>query len=137
MLRKKIPIEHVHYIPDNPHSAGGLYLLTKHFYKKDKTRYSDLKMKRIRDRYMKELARQNEFLTCWLCGRNDLQIGLPESHPQVATLDHFIPISMGGEWNDEENFRVACRTCNNHRSMKHPYSLEQDFLKGKSHAKTT
>jgi len=34
-------------------------------------------------------------------------------------VDHILPVSMGGEWFDEENLRAACARCNNARNMKH------------------
>jgi len=36
---------------------------------------------------------------------------------RTATLEHILPLSLGGKWNIE-NLTISCEPCNSHRSSK-------------------
>lgn len=65
----------------------------------------------IRAKWLGSQRKQHGTLKCFYCLRDNLKIET-EDKPSLATIDHFIPISKGGKMQDENNFRVACHTCN-------------------------
>lgn len=48
---------------------------------------------------------------CWLCG-HPIDLGLDSRHPHSFTVDHAIPLSLGGAPRDLGNLRPAHRFCN-------------------------
>lgn len=46
---------------------------------------------------------------CWICGN--------ELTANTATMDHVIPVSLGGS-NSRRNLRAACRSCNEQRGNR-------------------
>ena len=48
---------------------------------------------------------------CWLCG-GVIATDLPHLDPMAFTLDHVIPVSLGGAVDDPRNVRPAHRACN-------------------------
>ena len=73
----------------------------------------------------------NKDLVCHYCGRKDLLDDAPDNprtlkchifrrkngmkQEDVATIDHVIPISIGGERYDETNLVVCCCWCNSQK----------------------
>lgn len=53
--------------------------------------------------------------TCHLCHK-PVDPDLPRSHPMGATIDHLIPLSLGGI-DTESNVALAHRSCNRKRSV--------------------
>jgi 5-methylcytosine-specific restriction endonuclease McrA len=51
---------------------------------------------------------------CALCLR-EVEVGLPDGSPNLATLDHIVPISRGGP-NSLDNLRILCWPCNQDRA---------------------
>ena len=51
---------------------------------------------------------------CWLCGL-PIDPELKAPHPMSFSLDHFVPVSMGGALTDPANARSAHRRCNQKR----------------------
>lgn len=51
---------------------------------------------------------------CWLCGL-PIDSDLKSPHPGSWTLDHVVPLSMGGARDDPANARAAHRLCNMQR----------------------
>lgn len=47
------------------------------------------------------------------------QIRGPGCSTVADQVDHILPVSMGGEYFEEDNLRAACRHCNNQRNVKH------------------
>ena len=109
------------HIQDPPiDSAAHLVLLAKMYSQQDKTIYSESRMSRIRNRWMKMMMVNTEpgkGLTCAICGKSGL---FPHSRDpyrrNLATLDHIKDIGSGGVWNDPTNFQVACYNCNQQKS---------------------
>jgi HNH endonuclease len=67
------------------------------------------------------LKRQGD--PCWLCG-HAIDPALKSPHPQSFSMDHIIPVSMGGDPADPYNVRSAHRLCNMKRGTGrgHPRS---------------
>jgi 5-methylcytosine-specific restriction endonuclease McrA len=96
-------------------SAASLVMLSKMYLQQDKTIYSELRMNRIRTKWMRlQMKTPDEAggLTCVHCGRKGL-LPWTENVKQKAVLDHILEISEGGSWNDPINFQVSCDRCNN------------------------
>jgi hypothetical protein len=106
---------------EEPHvtSAANLVLLIKQYFIQDKSIYSDWRMFHIRKKWMKQQLKlfrdKDGGLTCSICHKTGL---LPHSpcKDKRASLDHIINISDGGEWNNPENFQVACQDCNENKN---------------------
>lgn len=56
-------------------------------------------------------------LPCWICGHN-IDLALDPRHPMSFTLDHLVPISLGGSLLDPGNARSAHRRCNSARGNR-------------------
>lgn len=53
-------------------------------------------------------------LICSYCKRNDLNTDYKKRNKEkLATIDHIIPISAGGEFLNKNNMCIACFPCNN------------------------
>lgn len=99
-------------------SPASLVLLAKQYFLLDKSIYTEHRMKRVRNRWMKLQLKINKDeaggLTCAICGRRGLN-PWDKNKDLMATLDHRISLVNGGPWNDPANFQVACARCNNHK----------------------
>ncbi len=98
-------------------SPASLALLSKKYFALDKTIYTERRMSKIRNRWMKEQLKHPDKkggLTCNICGKQGL---LPHKAGKynMATLDHKIRIKDGGSWFDTSNFQVLCFQCNNNK----------------------
>lgn len=110
------------HIEDPPvNSAAHLCLLSKKYFLEDKSIYSEFRMHKIRNKWMKLQMREHldeqGGLTCTNCKRMGLNPWTPDVYMR-AVLDHKIEIAMGGEWRDPENFQVLCDRCNNRKNDK-------------------
>ena len=117
---RKWTLQVVHIQAPPIDSPAHLALLAKQYSEQDKSIYSESRMGRIRNRWMKSLmktAAPGQGLTCAICGRSKL---FPHSKDpyrrNLATLDHIIDIGKNGAWNDPSNFQVACYQCNQRKS---------------------
>jgi 5-methylcytosine-specific restriction endonuclease McrA len=64
-----------------------------------------------------------EVLTCHYCHKENLVREVQNNHDKqqlkyLATVDHVVPVSKGGEWYDPKNCVVACFPCNSHKADK-------------------
>ena len=59
--------------------------------------------------YMKH--KMGGLLICQYCGKKRLKKETKQIS-QLATVDHFVPVSKGGAMFEESNLRVACHPCN-------------------------
>jgi hypothetical protein len=78
--------------------------------------------------YLHNVLDEKGCLECTYCRKRNLIIeeeGMKISNKTKATIDHVVPISLGGAVFDVENVLVACGTCNR---RKRNHSLEF-FLK--------
>jgi len=64
---------------------------------------------------------RSQGLPCWICGR-DINYALKGLNAQRSrwafTLDHLIPLSLGGDLLDRANARSAHRRCNSARGNR-------------------
>ena len=74
---------------------------------------------RFRKRFLNDQKDEHGRLTCSYCNRNDLVIGSTGQNsnknnriPNLATIDHIYPLSLGGARFDVNNCAVSCKTCN-------------------------
>jgi 5-methylcytosine-specific restriction endonuclease McrA len=58
-------------------------------------------------------------LFCHYCGKGPLPVE-DLSYKKVATIDHFIPLSKGGEKFDPNNLVVSCYKCNSKKKDNMP-----------------
>lgn len=70
----------------------------------------------FRDNYFKELGEAGK--VCHYCKRNDLDYLADQRADNLATLDHVLALSQGGELYDKKNLVVACRKCNHSKGNK-------------------
>lgn len=103
------------HISDPPvTSPASLALLAKKYYSLDRSIYSEFRMTRLRNKWMKLQMKTPDAkggLTCAICGKQGLKHrNAPKDN--MATLDHIVEIVRGGQWNDPHNFQVACYKCN-------------------------
>lgn len=61
-------------------------------------------------------VKAEEYL-CWLCGK-PIDKSLPRRQPQSFTVDHVVPLLLGGPELDRSNLRAAHMSCNSARSNR-------------------
>jgi 5-methylcytosine-specific restriction endonuclease McrA len=66
---------------------------------------------------MRALVKREGSHVCWLCGKA-IDMGLPYNHKWGWTIDHVLPLSMGGSALDMDNLREAHRSCNSSRGNR-------------------
>ena len=82
-------------------------------------------------RIWRALEREGRAEVCHYCGTH-IARGLPDGHPNLATLDHVIPRSRGGG-NHIPNIVASCFECNNERGDKAlPLILYKEGARGES-----
>jgi 5-methylcytosine-specific restriction endonuclease McrA len=61
---------------------------------------------------------------CWLCGK-PIDWDAPPAHPDSYELDHYVPISKGGENmpRGQDSLRAAHSSCNRKRGSRLPVNL--------------
>ncbi len=117
-IRWVVQVVHISDPPIN--SPAALALLAKKYYTLDRSIYSEFRMTRLRNKWMKLQMKSPDALgglTCGICGRKGLKY---KDHTQenLATLDHIVEIFKGGDWRDPSNFQVACKKCNDSKNNK-------------------
>lgn len=61
------------------------------------TRYRRAKLLGVeREPYTRDEIAERDGYVCWLCGE-PVDMGLRHPHPRSASVDHFIPLSLGGD----------------------------------------
>lgn len=108
------------HIQDPPStSPAQLVLLAKQYSAQDKSIYTEFRMHRARNKWMKKQMREHldeaNGLTCVHCGQKGLQ-PWTEDVSKRAVLDHVVEICLGGDWRDPENFQVLCDRCNGQKN---------------------
>lgn len=73
------------------------------------------KWKRFRRKILNVNRLKNGVLTCWHCGKEDLnaKVGQLINQHNDASIDHLVPMSKGGKRYDVNNVVVSCFECNN------------------------
>lgn len=76
---------------------------------------------RYRKHILKLWRRKGKFY-CFYCGKGPLKKEIYPSkktnYINLATLDHVVPVSKGGEEYSEKNLLLACGFCNNKKGNK-------------------
>ncbi len=75
-----------------------------------------------RRKFLRKKIKSEEGLNCYYCGMTDL-ITKGHEDPEIpknrkATIDHIVPLSLGGEYLDQNNWHVACQECNEKKGNK-------------------
>lgn len=113
----------------NPTSGTyGDYLLLKEYYRLHDNE-DDWRTKVLFSiKYLRKQKQISGDLMCAYCGKEHLKIHTPSSiqipKSIKATIDHFIPISLGGGVLDENNIVVSCEKCNKKKQSK-IYSIDK------------
>lgn len=107
------------HIEDPPiTSPAHLVLLAKQYCAQDKGIYTEFRMHKIRHKWMKLQMKTPDALgglTCAKCKREGLKPWTKDIKER-AVLDHVHEISLGGAWNDPQNFQVLCDRCNTRKN---------------------
>jgi len=121
-LRKKILAGTPNILdePTSSKSQSALIMLNRYFSKLDPTSklckaISNFHQAKYNTRWIKQQKRIYGKLVCAYCGHPvDLYKHAKKSNGKLklATVDHFIPIFLGGGRLDRDNFVVACEKCN-------------------------
>lgn len=75
-----------------------------------------------------QAARDNNALVCFYCGR-PVHLSEPnKSKGTRCTIDHYIPLSHGGNFTDPSNWRIACYACNNQKQSMPPEQFVEKAL---------
>ncbi len=79
----------------------------------------------FRDDYIRKYKKKHKVLTCQnpYCGKTDLEES--GDGPNVATIDHIIPVSTGIDKYDKSNFQILCAHCNSKKKDK----TQEEFIK--------
>ena len=112
-------VQVVHIQDPRVNSAAHLCLLTKKYLMEDKGIYTEFRMHKLRNKWMKLQMKgyldELGGLTCAICGRKGLNPWTADVNMR-AVLDHIREIADGGDWKDPENFQVLCDRCNGQKN---------------------
>jgi len=121
---------HLIYFDENPHqkSLAALLLLNNELmYQDEDFILGDLATwLEFREQYLTKKLAENGDLVCKYCGKNHLEIGgrapkdlaVNNKNPNLATVDHIVALSEGGEKYNEKNMCVCCKKCNSKKGSK-------------------
>ena len=73
---------------------------------------------KFRAKFLKLKLKQHGTLTCWHCGESELIWDTINENPKVATVDHLVARSKGGNTFAENNLVVSCGPCNWNKSYR-------------------
>lgn len=125
-------IQVVHVKEPHIRSAAALVLLAKKYFVLDKSIYTERRMHRLRNRWMRlqlKTSRDEEGgLTCAICGRKGLN-PFSRIEKQLAVLDHIVEICQNGSWHDPSNFQVSCYRCNDRKNDQLQKKLRRELTR--------
>jgi 5-methylcytosine-specific restriction endonuclease McrA len=83
---------------------------------------------KFKKKTFKSELKEKGILTCYHCERSPLRTGA-QSCFQIwrATLDHIIPLSLGGARCDKNNVVVSCAACNSRRGSQDFHAFVSPF----------
>ena len=117
---------------DNPNikSSASYFLLARSLMCKDTDYKEKFKWLKFRDKYLQKILDEYKTLHCEYCNHGNLKLFTKDNN-QIATLDHIIPTSKGGELYNPDNLAVSCHRCNQRKAnhintvqIKFPYKKE-------------
>ncbi len=92
-------------------SPAALTLLNIKLAKEDDTIFNPFKWLKFRHKFLSEILKAKGTIECYYCHKKDLRIET-KNKEVLATIDHFKPISRGGEIWNPANLVPACWRCN-------------------------
>ena len=66
---------------------------------------------------LREESNHSGRLHCHFCGKGPLRVGVGMLSKMVATVDHIVPLALGGI-NTQDNFQVCCSKCNRRKGSR-------------------
>ena len=89
----------------------------------------------FREKFLKKKLEQYGELRCEYCCRGGLSVDVGENPGKerlavLATIDHVVPLSKGGEEKDEKNLKVACYSCNQRKKDSEDFDARQFLSTG-------
>jgi 5-methylcytosine-specific restriction endonuclease McrA len=127
-MRKRVFEKILSNHPDIKSPAALVLLRRKLLLRDPAKRYDECRTFRIKYHFtfLQRVEQRYHRLNCFYCGK---RLKLEE-----ATVDHFVPKSLGGAKMDYHNYRVCCLECNHEKAAIHPDSEEFDlFIKKIQH----
>lgn len=128
---------HFIYFDENPHPqswASRLLLKNELMYQDEDFILDDLATwLEFREQYLTKELKKNGDLVCKYCGKKHLEIGgrtpkdlsINNKNKNLATIDHIVALSNGGEKYSEANMCVCCKKCNSKKGNKSADALKQ------------
>jgi 5-methylcytosine-specific restriction endonuclease McrA len=131
--RKQSVKNHIYVMPTSDKSRAAYILLFNKLRALDDSEDWASELKKwlvFRKEFLQEELKREGKLRCAYCGRDDLVEGHHEFHkkhlnmkiPNLATVDHIHPLSLGGAKYHKPNCTVACRRCNSKKGNKLTYN---------------
>lgn len=105
------------YDEPNIQSPAALALLVKRLTTEDTTVWNSTKWLKFRVEYLHNICKIFGHIDCHYCPKTHLKIETKDKN-KLATIDHVIPLSKGGEMWNLDNLVPACYTCNMRKGDK-------------------
>ncbi len=109
------------YFDDNTsvNARSSYVLLRNHLLLQDEDYISRIEIKKEKIQFSRDYLNQYKLvhgdIVCSYCNNRHLVIeeeGMRVNQNIIATIDHIIPLSKGGDFKDPKNIRVSCGKCN-------------------------
>lgn len=119
-------MKHIIHIDDvHISSYAHLVLLNKVYSVMESKRWN-----RAKNSFLREESKKGP-LTCFYCNKTNLKRSATKRGEQ-ATVDHYIPKSVGGDPFSSSNFVVCCHSCNQKKASTTPEEfINSDYIKKK------
>jgi len=106
----------------HPQSPAALALMAHEYSKEEHKDDNYWTWLAFRDTMFAELGPVGK--VCSYCHRDDLDKDAPQTSENLATLDHVVPLALGGGLYDKGNLVVACLRCNQKKADKKPENFK-------------
>lgn len=84
----------------------------------------------IKEVFFKNIIRKFGNLKCQICGAENLERGsVTKKAKKLATIEHVIPIALGGLKYNSKNFICTCSDCNGKRGLSPLRNIGNDMYK--------
>ena len=90
------------------------HLVSQQFYD---NKLSNMPHRPRRRNFLRRRQREKGCLSCCFCGKGPLQIGAGLRSSMVATVDHIVPLALGGP-DSQDNFQISCQECNKRKGCR-------------------
>jgi len=109
----------------HPQSPAALALTVFNYYKEEYKDDNYWTWLAFRDTVFAELGPAGK--VCSYCRRDDLDKDASQTSENLATLDHVVPLALGGGLYDKGNLVVACLRCNQKKADKKPENFKVEL----------